>query len=43
MHQLAYALDGDLDELIGTLQARFDSDRLQQATEAASPPADEDE
>ena len=43
MHQLAYALDGDLDELIATLQARFDSDKLQQATETAPPQTDEDE
>ena len=43
MHQLAYALDGDLDELVSTLQTRFDSDKLQQATEATPAPANEDE
>jgi peptide chain release factor 1 len=34
MHQLADALDGDLDELIDQMVARAEADRLKQATEA---------
>ena len=33
LHQLDAALDGDLDELIAELEARAQSDKLQQATE----------
>jgi peptide chain release factor 1 len=33
MHQLTYALDGDLDDLLGQLEAHEQSDRLKQATE----------
>ena len=38
MHQLAYALEGDLDELIASAQSRFDSDKLKQATESEGDP-----
>ena len=34
MHQLQDALEGDLDELIGQLEARSDADKLKAATEA---------
>ena len=34
MHQLDVALDGDLDELIAQLEARAQSDKLREATEA---------
>src|SRR5262245_48827225 len=41
LHQLANALDGGLDELIDELEARAQSDKLKQATDAESgaPPA----
>jgi peptide chain release factor 1 len=34
MHQLQDALEGDLDELIGQLEARSEADKLKAATEA---------
>ena len=36
MHQLTYALDGDLDELIAQVEAHTEADKLKQATEEAS-------
>jgi peptide chain release factor 1 len=39
MHQLADALDGDLEELIAELEARAQSEKLQQATETEPPAA----
>ncbi len=39
MHQLADALDGDLEELIAELEARAQSEKLQQATESEPPAA----
>jgi len=33
MHQLTYALDGDLDELIAQVEAHTEADKLKQATE----------
>jgi peptide chain release factor 1 len=39
MHQLAAALDGDLEELIAELEARAQSEKLQQATETEPPAA----
>ena len=37
MHQLAYALDGDLDELFGVLEERARSEKLKEATAADTP------
>jgi peptide chain release factor 1 len=37
MHQLANALDGDLDELMAALEERARSDKLREATASASP------
>jgi peptide chain release factor 1 len=36
MHQLNYALEGDLDELIAQVEAHTEADKLKQATEEAS-------
>ena len=36
MHQLQDALEGDLDELIGQMEARSEADKLKAATEAAT-------
>jgi peptide chain release factor 1 len=38
MHQLTYALDGDLDELIAQVESFMDADKLKQATEAPEAP-----
>ena len=36
MHQLTYALDGDLDELIAQVEAHTEADKLKQATESGA-------
>jgi peptide chain release factor 1 len=43
MHQLQYALEGDLDSLMNELEERAESDKLKDATETDQRPSDRDD